>query len=146
MNITGQRNNLMSYSSTLILLLQVLLSEVMSSLRQSSFRSFLILSSHLSKGLPLLLTPSIDIDSTLLSGAVWSLLLTCPNHRKRPSLNLLMMVPTSSLVLKTPVRLLSSMVLPHVHLSILISATSIRYAWAFVIGQLLPLYRVYLLA
>nr|GEY79864.1 hypothetical protein [Tanacetum cinerariifolium] len=52
----------------------------MSSDKRSSFKSCFTLSSHLSFGLPLLLTPSTTKASTLLTGADCGLLLTYDNE------------------------------------------------------------------
>ncbi|GKB10748.1 putative reverse transcriptase domain-containing protein [Tanacetum coccineum] len=101
------------------------LSEVMSSDNSSSFRSVFSVSSHLSFGLPLLLTPSTTIVSTLLTGADCGLFLTCPNHLNRPSLILLMIVATWRFLRKAPFGIISSRVLPQVQLGAVVFALKI---------------------
>ncbi|GKF54260.1 hypothetical protein Tco_0161170, partial [Tanacetum coccineum] len=71
--------------------------------------SYLSLSSHLSLGLPLLLEPPTNKDSTLLTGVVCGLLLRCPNHLNLPSLILSIIESTSCSALKTPSGIMSTM-------------------------------------
>ncbi|GJX19804.1 putative reverse transcriptase domain-containing protein [Tanacetum coccineum] len=97
----------------------------MSSDNNSSFRSVFSVSSHMSFGLPLLLTPSMTIVSTLLTGADCGLLLTCPNHLNRPSLILLMIVATWRFLRKAPFRIIYSRVLPQVQLGAVVFALKI---------------------
>ncbi|MFS7906716.1 hypothetical protein Hanom_Chr01g00062481 [Helianthus anomalus] len=60
----------------------------MSSERCNSIKSYLIRSSQVNLGLPLLLLPSTMKFSTALTGAIVCLLFTCPNHLNLPSLHI----------------------------------------------------------
>ncbi|MFS8009407.1 hypothetical protein Hanom_Chr14g01284351 [Helianthus anomalus] len=73
----------------------------MSSERCHSNKSFLIRSSQISLGLPLLLPPSTVRVSTVLTVSIACLLLTCPNHLNRPSLILSDILATPNISLKT---------------------------------------------
>ncbi|MFS7908426.1 hypothetical protein Hanom_Chr01g00083021 [Helianthus anomalus] len=107
----------------------------MSSERCNSNKSCLICSSHVSLGLPLSHLPSTVIVSTTLTGVVVCLRFTCPNHRNLPSLILSDILATPNLPLKTSFLIRSNLVCPHIHLSILIYATSILRACVFLIAQ-----------
>ncbi|KAJ0898256.1 hypothetical protein HanRHA438_Chr08g0354791 [Helianthus annuus] len=107
----------------------------MSSERCNSTKSCLICSSHVSLGLPLPLLPSTVRVSTTLTGAVISLHFTCPNHLNLPSLIFSDILATPNLSLKTLFLIRSNLVCPHIHHSILISATSILRACVFLIAQ-----------
>ncbi|MFS7916751.1 hypothetical protein Hanom_Chr03g00181011 [Helianthus anomalus] len=107
----------------------------MSPKRCKSSKSFLIRSSQVIFGLPLLLLPSTVSVSTILIGSVIYLLLTCPNHLNLPSLILSEIQTTPNPALKTPFLILSNLVCPHIHLNILISATSSFRAWIFLMAQ-----------
>ncbi|MFS7953355.1 hypothetical protein Hanom_Chr07g00617571 [Helianthus anomalus] len=107
----------------------------MSSERCNSTKSCLICSSHVSLGLPLPLLPSKVRVSITLTGAVVSLRFTCPNHLNLPSLIFSDILATPNLSLKTSFLIRSNLVCPHIHLSILISATSILRACVFLIAQ-----------
>ncbi|MFS7919031.1 hypothetical protein Hanom_Chr03g00208141 [Helianthus anomalus] len=107
----------------------------MSSERCNSSKSCLICSSHVSLGLPLPLLPSTVRVSTTLTGVVVCLRFTCPNHLNLPSLILSDILATPNLSLKTSFLIRSNLVCPHIHLSILISATSILHAYVFLIAQ-----------
>ncbi|GKA40185.1 putative reverse transcriptase domain-containing protein [Tanacetum coccineum] len=120
-----QRYTYASTLSTLILVLHEFLSEVMSLDNSSSFRSVFSVSSHMSFGLPLLLTSSMTIVSTLLTGADCGLLLTCPNHLNRPSLILLTIVATWRFLRKAPFGIISSRVLLQVQLGAVVFALKI---------------------
>ncbi|MFS7938706.1 hypothetical protein Hanom_Chr05g00442941 [Helianthus anomalus] len=96
----------------------------MSSKRCKSSKSCLIRSSQVIFDLPLLLLPSIVSVSTVLIGSVVCLLLTCLNNLNLPSLILSEILATRNLSPKTPFLILSNLVCPHIHLSILIAATS----------------------
>nr|GEU59657.1 hypothetical protein [Tanacetum cinerariifolium] len=109
---------------------------------KSFFMSNLSQSSHLSLGLPLLRLPSTIRASTLLTSARCGLRLTHPNHFNIPSLILEIIDSTSSTILKTPFGIMSSLVLPQVHLSILNSSNSTLFAWAFVTDQHSDSYRI----
>ncbi|GJU39749.1 zinc finger, CCHC-type containing protein [Tanacetum coccineum] len=63
----------------------------MSSDKRSSFMSCLILSTHLSLGLPLLLKPSTTRSSTLLTSADYGSSLECPNHLNK-SFSLILLI------------------------------------------------------
>ncbi|MFS7967318.1 hypothetical protein Hanom_Chr09g00784381 [Helianthus anomalus] len=112
--------------------------------RCNSSKSCIIRSSQVSLGLPLLLLPSTQRASTALTGAVTSLLFTCSNHLNLPSLILLDILATPSLSLKTLflIRFILILVCPHIHRSILISATSILRVCVFLIAQQSVLYNI----
>ncbi|KAE8663727.1 Calcium-dependent protein kinase SK5 [Hibiscus syriacus] len=99
--------------------------EVISLVRAKSIKSDLKQSSHFRLGRPLLLAPPTVIDSTLLTTSDGSRLRTCPNHRSLPSLNFSETDTTPNDILIAEFVVISHRVLPHVHRSILISATSI---------------------
>ncbi|KAF5789637.1 hypothetical protein HanXRQr2_Chr09g0373631 [Helianthus annuus] len=107
----------------------------MSSERCNSSKSCIIRSSQISLGLPLLLLPSTQRAPTGLTGAVTGLLFTCSTHLNLPSLILLDILATPSLSLKTSFLIRSSHVCPHIHRSILISATSILHVCVLLIAQ-----------
>src|ERR1043165_6673915 len=107
----------------------------MSSERCNSMRSCLIRASQVNLGLPLFLLPSTTHASTALTGAVVHLLFTCQNHLNLPSFILSDILATPNLSLKTSFLIRSILVCPPIHLSILISATSILRACVFLIAQ-----------
>src|ERR1043165_3712667 len=107
----------------------------MSSERCNSMRSCLIRPSQVNLGLPLFLLPSTTHASTALTGAVFRLLFTCPNHLNLPSVILSDILATPNLSLKTSFLIQSSLVCPHIHLSILISTTSILRVCVVLISQ-----------
>ncbi|KAL6506682.1 hypothetical protein OROHE_022514 [Orobanche hederae] len=107
----------------------------MASERFKAFKSNLNCSSHVLLGLPLLLPPSTNKLSTLLTGAEACLLRTWPNHLNLPSLTFAEIGATSSAFLKTPFGILSNNVRPHDHRSILISAASNLLSSDFFIAQ-----------
>ncbi|MFS7917735.1 hypothetical protein Hanom_Chr03g00192681 [Helianthus anomalus] len=107
----------------------------MSSERCNYNKSFLICSSHVNLGPPLLLFPSTMRISTVLTGAVVGLLFTCPNHRNLPSFILPDILVTPNFSLKTSFLIWSNLVYPYIHLGLLISAISILRAYVFLIAQ-----------
>ncbi|MFS8013648.1 hypothetical protein Hanom_Chr14g01335501 [Helianthus anomalus] len=107
----------------------------MSSEKCNSSKSFLICSSQVNLGLPRLLLPSKVRSSTALTGTVNCLLFTCPNHLNLPSFILSEIVASPNLSLKSLFLIRSSLVCPHIHLNILISATSILRSCAFLMDQ-----------
>ncbi|MFS7976605.1 hypothetical protein Hanom_Chr10g00894371 [Helianthus anomalus] len=107
----------------------------MSSESCNSSKSCLICSSHVSLGLSLPLLPSTVRVSTTLTGVVVSLRFTCPNHLNLSSLIFSDILATLNLSLKTTFLIRSNLVCPHIHLSILISATSILRVFVFLIAQ-----------
>ncbi|KAL6547702.1 hypothetical protein OROHE_009407 [Orobanche hederae] len=107
----------------------------MASERFKAFKSNLSCSFHVLLGLPLLLPPTTNKLSTLLTGAEACLLRTWPNHLNLPSLAFAEMGATSSAYLKTPFGILSNKVRPHDHRNILISATSNLLSSDFFIAQ-----------
>ncbi|KAL6545164.1 hypothetical protein OROHE_009829 [Orobanche hederae] len=107
----------------------------MTSERFKAFKSNLSRSSHVLLGLPLLLPPTTNIFSTLLTGAEACLLQTCPNYLNPSSLAFAEMGVTSRAYLKTPFGILPNNVRPHDHRNILISATSNLLSSDFFIAQ-----------
>ncbi|MFS7909830.1 hypothetical protein Hanom_Chr02g00099121 [Helianthus anomalus] len=73
--------------------------------------------------------------STTLIGAIVCFRFTCPNHLNLPSLILSDILATPNLSLKTPFLIRSNLVCPHIHLSILLSVTSILRTCVFLIAQ-----------
>ncbi|MFS7913037.1 hypothetical protein Hanom_Chr15g01385421 [Helianthus anomalus] len=98
-------------------------------------RSCLTRSSQVILGLPLLLLPSTSRVSTTLTGSIVCLLFTCPNHLNLPSFILSDILVTSNISLKTSFLIRSNLVWSHIHLSILISATSILRACTSLMAQ-----------
>ncbi|MFS7928040.1 hypothetical protein Hanom_Chr04g00316241 [Helianthus anomalus] len=98
-------------------------------------KSCLICSSQVILGLPLLLLPSTSRVSTTRTGSIVCLLFTCPNHLNLPSFILSAILATSNLSLRTSFLIRSNLVCPHIHLSILISATSILRACTSLMAQ-----------
>ena len=89
----------------------------------AAFRSSLMQSFHLLLGLPLFLFPT-SIAITLFPTYLFSRLTTWPKHLNLPSLIFTPSCPTFNLLLTSSFFTLSSLVIPHSNLSILISATS----------------------
>ncbi|KAL6572539.1 hypothetical protein OROMI_013497 [Orobanche minor] len=115
--------------------LQEHLSAVMASERFDDFKSNLSCSSYVLLGLPLLLPPTTNKLSTLLTGAATCLLRTWPNHLNLPSLTFAEMGATPRVILKTLFGILSNNVRPHDHRNILISAASNLLSSDFFIAQ-----------
>ncbi|KAM0003120.1 hypothetical protein Hdeb2414_s0006g00197051 [Helianthus debilis subsp. tardiflorus] len=107
----------------------------MSSERCNSSKTYLICSFHVSLGLPLPLLPSTVRVSTTLTGVIVSLRFTCPNHFNLPSLIFSDILVTPNIFLKTSFLFRSNIVCPHIHISILISATSILCVCVFLIAE-----------
>ncbi|MFS7962702.1 hypothetical protein Hanom_Chr08g00729701 [Helianthus anomalus] len=114
----------------------------MSSERCNSTKSCLTLPSQVNLGLPLLLLPSTVMVSTALTGSINCLLFTCPNHLNLPSFNLCDILATPNQTLKTSLLIRSNLVWQHIHLNILISATSILPACVFLMAQQSVLYNI----
>ena len=89
-----------------------------------SNKSFLMLSNRLPFGLPLLLFPGTSIAITLLHTYSSSLHSTCPYHFSLLSCTFLDISPTFVVPLMLSFLILSSLMTPHIHLNILISAVS----------------------
>ncbi|MFS8003498.1 hypothetical protein Hanom_Chr13g01214681 [Helianthus anomalus] len=98
-------------------------------------KSCLTRSSQVILGLPLLLLPSTSRVSTTLTGSIVCLIFTCPNHLNLPPFILSDILATSNISLKTSFLIRSNLVWPHIHLSILISATSILRACTSLMAQ-----------
>ncbi|KAJ0865485.1 hypothetical protein HanRHA438_Chr12g0541021 [Helianthus annuus] len=98
-------------------------------------KSCLIRSSQVILGLPLLLHPSTSRVSTTLTSYIICLIFTCLNHLNLPSFILCDILATSNLPLKTSFLIRSNLLCPHIHLSILISATSILRACTSLMAQ-----------
>ena len=107
-----------------------------------SDKSFLVLSSHLRFGLPLLLFPGTSIPVTLLPMYSSSLLETCPYHFNLLSCTFLDISLTSVFPLILSFLILSILVTPLIHFNILISATSNFFSCAFIIAHVSALYSI----
>ncbi|KAL6560598.1 hypothetical protein OROGR_004157 [Orobanche gracilis] len=103
--------------------------------RFRAFKSNISCSYYDLLGRPLLLPPTTNRLSTLLTGAETSLLRTCPNHLNLTSLTFAEMGVTSSTFLKTLFGILSIIVRPHDQRNILISAASNLLSSDFFIAQ-----------
>ena len=86
-------------------------------------KAFMKLSNHFRFGLPLLLFHGTSITTTLLPIHSSSLLKTCPYHFKLLSCTFLDISPTFANPLILSFLILSSLVIPLIHLNTLISAT-----------------------
>lgn len=84
------------YQSTMIFNLYIVVYEIMPLEIVSLFMSSLTLSSHFLLRDPLLLLPSIIIDSTLFIIYDYSLLRICSNHLNRPYLNFRFSMPLTT--------------------------------------------------
>ena len=105
-----------------------------------SDKSFPMVSIHLRFGLPLLLFPGTSIPITLLPTYSSSLLNTCPYHFNLLSCTFLDISPTLVVPLILSFLILSSLVTPLIHLTILISATSNFFSCAFFTAQVSATY------
>ena len=96
-----------------------------------SLMSSFTLSNHLLLGLPLFLLPCTFITVALLPTQCSSLRITCPYHFNLLSCTFFVISPTFVVHLILSFLILSSFVTPHIHRSILISATSTFFSCAF---------------
>ena len=96
-----------------------------------SNKSFLMLSNNLRYGLPLLPFPGTSIIITLLPTYSSYLLNKCPYHFNLLSCTFLDISPTFVVPLILSFLILSSLVIPLIHLNILISTTSNFFSCAF---------------
>ena len=96
-----------------------------------SLMSSFTLSNHLLLGLPLFLLPCTFITIALLPTQCSSLRITCPYHFNLLSCTFFVISPTFAVPLILSFLILSSFVTPHIHRSILISATSNFFSCAF---------------
>ena len=106
---------------------------------------FLLLSSVITSiqyffGLPLFLFPSMFLSKAALEGWVLSRLCTCPNHLSRLDLRNSSIGSVFVIFLIYSFLILSSLVLPHIHLSIFISATASLLASAAFMAHIFPAY------
>ena len=85
--------------------------------------------------LPCLLSTGISAPSTLLNVSSSSLLITWPYHLRRFFVIFLGTCDTLVIPLICSFRILSLLVIPHIHLSILISFTSTRASCPFAVAQ-----------
>ena len=108
---------------------------VLSSFRPNAVMSLLHASSHLRFGRPLLRFPGISTSSILLTMCSSFILLTWPYHFSRFSVIFLEACATLAVPLMCSFRILSLLVTPHIHLSILISFTSSRASRPLVAAQ-----------
>ena len=97
--------------------------------------SLLICSSHVLLGLPRCLLPSTMMHSILLTGASCVFLYTCPNYLNLFSRIFAERGATPNFSLNSWFHIISIIVLPHLHLSIRISVTSILCSKTFFTGQ-----------
>ena len=96
-----------------------------------SLMSSFTLSNHLLLGLPLFLLPCTFITIALLPSSCSSLLITCPCHFNLLSCIFFVISPTFVVPLILSFLILFSFEPPHIHRSILISATSNFFSCAF---------------
>ena len=96
-----------------------------------SLMSSFTLSNHLLLGLPLFLLPCTFTTIALLPTYCSSLRITCPYHFNLVSCTFFVISPTFVVPLILSFLILSSFVTPHIHRSILISATSNFFPCAF---------------
>ena len=109
----------------MIVFLHAALFVVLSSFRPTSVMSLLHASFHCRFGRPLLLFPGMFISNILLTMCSSFILLTWPYHFSRFSVIFLDACTTIVVPLMCSFRILSLLVTPHIHLSILISFTLI---------------------
>ena len=119
----------------MILFLHAALFVVLSSFSPTSVMSLLHASFHLRFGRPLLLFPGISTSNILLTMCSSFILLTWPYHFSRFSVIFLDACTTPVVPLMCSFRILSLLVTPHIHLSILISFTSSRASCPLVVAQ-----------
>ena len=119
----------------MILFLHAALFVVLSSFSPTSVMSLLHASFHLRFGRPLLLFPGISTSNILLTMCSSFILVTWPYHFSRFSVIFLDTCTTPVVPLMCSFRILSLLVTPHIHLSILISFTSSRASCPLVVAQ-----------
>ena len=108
---------------------------VLSSFRPTSVMSLLHASFHHRFGRPLLLFPGISTSSILLTMCSSFILFTWPYHFSRFSVIFLEAYTALVVPLMCSFRILSLLVTPHIHLSILISFTSSCSSCPLVVAQ-----------
>ena len=119
----------------MVVFLHAALFVVLSSFRPTSVMSILHAYFHLRFGRPLLLFPGMSTSSILLTMCSSFILLTWPYHFSRISIIFLDACTTLVAVLMCSFRILSLLVTPHIHLSILISCTSSHASCPLVVAQ-----------
>ena len=119
----------------MILFLHSALFVVLSSFRPISVMSLLQASFHLRFGRPLILFHGMSTSSILLTVCAPFILLTWPYHFSRFSIIFLDACTTLVVLQMCSFRILSLLVTPHIHLSILISFTSSRASCPLVVAQ-----------
>ena len=119
----------------MIVFLHAALFVELSSFRPTSVMSLLHASFHLRFDRPLLLFPGMSTYSILLTICSSFILLTWPYHFGRFSVIFLDAYTTLVVPLMCSFRILSLLVTPHIHLSILISFTSSRAACPLVVAH-----------
>ena len=119
----------------MIFLLHIALSVSSPALSPVLFRSRWHASFHLVFGRPLFLFPGISALNTFLSMCSPSLLITCPYQINLLSVIFLEACATLFVPRMCSFLILSLRVTPHIHRSILISVTSIRFSCLFVVAH-----------
>ena len=119
----------------MILFLHAVLFVVLFSFRPTSVMSLLHAYFHRRLGRPLLLFPGMCTSNILLTMCSSFILLTWPYHSSRFSVILLDACTTLVVHRMCSFRILSLLVTPHIHLSILISFTSSRASCPLVVAQ-----------
>ena len=125
--IPGLSRHLGSPVQLISFLLHYPLFDALSSLNPASVIIYLLHASvHLRFGRPLLLFPGMSTSSILLTMCPSFILLTWPYHFSGFSVTFLDACTTLAVPIMCSFRILSLLVTPHIHLSILISFTSSR--------------------
>ena len=119
----------------MMIFLHAALFVVLSSFGPTSVMSLIHASFHLRFGLPLLILPGMSTSNILLTMCSSFILLTWPYHFSGFSVIFLDACTTLVIPLMCSFRILSRLVTPHIHLSILISFTSSSAACLFVIAR-----------
>ena len=119
----------------MIFLLHIALSVSSPALSPVLFKSRWHASFHLGFGRPLFLFPGISALYTFLSMCSPSLLITCPYQFNLLSVIFLEACATLVVPRMCSFMILSLRVTPHIHRSILISVTSIRFSCLFVVAH-----------
>ena len=119
----------------MILFIHAALFVVLSSFRPTSVMSLVHASFHRRFGRHLLLFPGMSTSNILLTMCSSFILLTWPYHFSRFSVIVLDPFTTLVVPLMCSFRILSLLVIPHIHLSILISFTSSRASCPLVVAH-----------
>ena len=119
----------------MILFLHAALFVVLSSFRPTSLMPLLHASFHRRFGRPFLLFPGMFTSNILFTMSSSFILLTWPYHFRRFSVIFLDACTTLVVPLMCSFRILSPLVTPHIHLSIIISFTSSRAYCLLVVAQ-----------